>query len=163
MSGVRTWFFSAHRFSRLACSPGPWDSEPDKVQWIDPATGLDCLIHRNPGGALCGYVGVPPGHPCHGRGYNAVHDMLPGLRVHGGLTFSDSCALEESADGHGICHVPEPGRPADVWWLGFDCAHEGLRGDLVPRGGWCPSGAVYRDLAYVRDQVTSLARQLAAG
>ena len=41
---------------------GAWQDEPDKVQWIDEETGLDCLIVRNPGGALCGYVGVAEGH-----------------------------------------------------------------------------------------------------
>ena len=40
-------------------SRGPWDNEPDKAQWIDEASGYDCLIVRGGGGALCGYVGVP--------------------------------------------------------------------------------------------------------
>jgi hypothetical protein len=66
---------------------GAWDQEPDKVQWIDEATGLDCLIVRNGGGALCGYVGVGPSHPSHQQDYNDVD-----VDVHGGLTFSDTCA-----------------------------------------------------------------------
>jgi hypothetical protein len=45
------------------------------------------------------------------------------IYVHGGLTFADSCSDEVREDGGGICHIPYPGRPADVWWLGFDCAH----------------------------------------
>jgi hypothetical protein len=45
---------------------GEWDDEPDKMQWQDEATGLPCLIVRGPVGALCGYVGVPEGHPCFG-------------------------------------------------------------------------------------------------
>jgi hypothetical protein len=54
----REWMF-------LDKSKWPYASkEPDKVQWRDQVTGLTCLIVRvNPGGALCGYVGVPPGHP----------------------------------------------------------------------------------------------------
>lgn len=49
---------------------GAWSDEADKVQWVDEATGLDCLIVRNNGGALCGYVGVPESHPLYGVGYS---------------------------------------------------------------------------------------------
>lgn len=49
---------------------GEWTREPDKVQWKDAATGLDCLILRGPIGALCGYVGVQASHPWHGIEYN---------------------------------------------------------------------------------------------
>lgn len=66
---------------------GPWQSEPDKRQWRDEATGLPCLIVRGPSGALCGYVGVPATHPLHGKEYDAAD-----VEVHGGLTFSDHCA-----------------------------------------------------------------------
>lgn len=33
---------------------GPWQHEPDKMQYEDPDTGLPCLIVRNAVGALCG-------------------------------------------------------------------------------------------------------------
>jgi hypothetical protein len=65
---------------------GPWQNEPDKVQYPDPHTGLPCLIVRNPMGALCGYVGVPKDHPAYGRHYDQVD-----ADVHGGLTFSGHC------------------------------------------------------------------------
>jgi hypothetical protein len=82
---------------------GPWQHEADKVQWVDGATGLDCLIVRGPSGALCGYVGVPEGHPLHGKGYNQCpqsppceesycgHSAESRFHVHGGITFADSC------------------------------------------------------------------------
>lgn len=158
----RTWSFE----DKTKWSRGPWDSEPDKVQWIDPATGLDCLIHRGPSGALCGYVGVPPGHKYHGVEYDGVYhwDEEEGRsfpEVHGGLTFSDSCSDKTSENGRGICHIPEPGRPADVWWLGFDCAHSG---DYCPKydsdESFSPLG-IYRELSYVKREVSSLAEQLA--
>ena len=130
--------------------PGSWDVEPDKVVWIDEATGLDCMIHRNHYGALCGYVGVPPGHPYHHKPYDETGE----LDVHGGITYASLCSGD-------ICHVPEPGRPHDVWWLGFDCAH--LLRDVVPgfmqyseMGG----RGTYKDIEYVRAEVTSLAAQL---
>ena len=139
--------------------PGLWQDEPDKVQWIDEATDLDCLVVRNGGGALCGYVGVPPGHPLHGMDYDAVDDKT-NIRVHGGLTFSDACQ-EHAEEGRGVCHVPEPGRPADVWWLGFDCAHHG---DLSPKwdSEYAMFGGFYKDLGWVRSEVARLARQVAA-
>lgn len=49
---------------------GPWDNEPDKIQWQDEVTGLPCLIVRGPVGALCGYVGVPKSHPAYGLSYD---------------------------------------------------------------------------------------------
>ncbi|MFW6056647.1 MAG: hypothetical protein ACOC9B_05000 [Chloroflexota bacterium] len=119
---MQTW---THEESPLRASDGPrgpWDGEPDKAQWVDEATGLDCLIVRNHSGALCGYVGVPKGHPLYGMDYDEVHAAIPSLGVHGGLTFASTCD-EDAPEGYGICHIPLPGRPADVWWLGFDTAH----------------------------------------
>lgn len=156
-----------------AWGSGPWQDEPDKVQWVDEGTGLDCLIVRGPSGALCGYVGVGPDHPWHGKGYSrCLRDCgedwcshSPGtlVEVHGGLTFADACAESEDPS-HGICHVPEPGRPEHVWWFGFDCAHSG---DVTPasnaRMSWRASyDEHYRDLGYVERQVARLAQQIAA-
>lgn len=146
---------------------GPWQSESDKLQWTDPATGLPCLIVRNDGGALCGYCGVSEGHPWFGSDYSADElDASLGLviDVHGGLTFAGHC--QEGNKEHGICHVVEPGEPDRVWWFGFDCAHSG---DLCPayavmvsplRSVFRRPPSTYRDLAYVRAEVTSLAVQL---
>lgn len=140
-----------HQVDRTGWSSGPWDAESDREEW-KTAAGLPGLMARNRMGAWCGYVAVPPGHPYHGKGY----DDVP-VDAHGELTYSDSCF------GH-ICHVPEPGEPDDVWWLGFDCAHAF---DLVP--GMVRPGIplrsymnndVYRDVAYVRAEVEQLAAQL---
>lgn len=134
--------------------PGPWNNEPDKVQWVDPTTDLDCLIVRGPSGALCGYVGVYRDHPAYGKDYEDVD-----VQVHGGLTFAAKC---QEHDPEGICHVPEPGRDGDVWWLGFDCAHAY---DLMPVTFSYPDytvfqGDVYRDINYVTAECESLALQL---
>jgi hypothetical protein len=158
---------------------GPWTSEPDKVHWIDPETDLDCLAVRNGRGAWCGYVGLPPGHRLHGVGYDECvqpgecthewcyeHTPNAAVEVHGGLTFAGSCNESDKGEGHGICHVPLPGRPHDVWWLGFDAAQ---LGDLTPydaalraREGDHRGEDVYRDLDYIKAECASLARQLAA-
>jgi len=101
-----------HAVDRTGWPPGAWDNEPDRDEWR--AHGFPCLIVRNRYGALCGYVGLPPGHPLHGKDYS--DDETADLDVHGGLTYANACA------GH-ICHVPREGEPAEVWWLGFDCGH----------------------------------------
>lgn len=136
---------------------GPWMNEPDKLQWQDDATGLPCLIVRNSHmtGSLCGYVGLPSNHPDAGKGYDDVD-----VEVHGGLTYSDFCQ-PHADESIGICHVPAPGESDRVWWLGFDCSHAF---DLSPamRAFSRPDGDVYRDIDYVKGQVTHLAAQLKA-
>jgi len=148
---------------------GPWQTEPDRVDWQH--AGLPCLALRGPdhAGHWCGYVAVPPGHPLHGKDYDA-----PDVSVHGGLTYADRCRDH-------ICHVPQPGEPDDVWWFGFDCAHGG---DFIPamhartRGLGYPFDDraydhatavaadtwmvdVYRTIDYVQDETNRLAEQLA--
>lgn len=156
---------------KTAWGPGPWQDEPDKAQWVDPTTGLDCLIVRNGGGALCGYVGLPAGHPWHGKDYSECltrcgedwcyeHSPEAAVRVHGGLTFADACA-NTADESRGICHVPLPGRPHDVWWFGFDCAHSGDESPAYSRKYGFGDHEVYRDVAYVVAECTDLARQLA--
>jgi hypothetical protein len=162
---------------------GPWQNEPDHVQWQDPATDLVCLAVRVPwAGQWCGYVGVPEGHPAFGLNYEEVDKLGPrhkdaegyewgGLRVHGGLTFADFC--QEGEEGTGICHVPQPGQPERVYWLGFDMAHAG---DIMP-GMDAQLRAIghepiryapiwgdddeYRTLEYVQAECAHLADQLA--
>lgn len=90
---------------KSAWGVGPWQSEPDKLQW-QTAAGLLGLIVRNNGGALCGYVGISATHPYFGINYSGCTltpkcdelycSHLPELDVHGGLTFSD------------FCHAPTP-------------------------------------------------------
>lgn len=144
--------------------PGPWQDEPDKVQWMDEQTGLPCLIVRAPStGALCGYVGVAHGHPAYLADYDSVE-----ADVHGGLTFAGPCQKGVPIES-GVCHVPALGEVDDVWWLGFDCAHafdvmpamNALRAtiwkDLPPLK---EMRDVYRDIAYVKAEVAALAAQL---
>jgi hypothetical protein len=143
---------------------GPWQSEPDKKQWEDPATGMPCLIVRGPAGALCGYVGVALGHPCFGRDY--CHEAVTALEVHGGITFGNRCQ-PNAPEARGICHKVGKGENDEVWWLGFDCAH---LHDLCPmiellhwRGlhGQRQRDETYKDWAYVTREVEKLAQQLA--
>lgn len=145
---------------RSEWGPGPWDDEPDKISWTDESTDLPCLLVRNGMGVWCGYVAVEPGHPLHGTDYWGLN-----LDVHGGLTFSSYCA-EEGAEAGNICHVPGPGKPANVWWYGFDSGHAW---DLVPSmlRMWRELGDAlvginhsYRTASYMRTECERLARQL---
>lgn len=150
--------------------PGPWHDEPDEKRWTDETTGLECLVHRGPSGAWCGYVGVPEGHPAHGKDYYRsdfpLEDVLSGkamkdvhaqhqinsIEVHGGMTYAGSDEL----------------RSTDRHWFGFDCAHAG---DFCPKyddisklgrdTGW-GTKEEYRTMDYAMSETASLARQLAA-
>lgn len=149
---------------------GDWTTEPDKLSWTDPNTGMPCLIVRGPAGALCGYVGVTEGHPLFGNSEPYEIDV----DVHGGLTYGDACFPSDD-EGRHICHVPKAGESDHVWWLGFDCAHAfdfapGMewtvrqaylaKGEPVPECFSRNDYNVYRNVAYVMSECASLAAQL---
>jgi hypothetical protein len=147
-----------YRFvEKAGWGPGPWQEEPDKVQWADGGTGLACLARRNArNGSWCGYVGVGNAHPAYGKDHTAVD-----VSVHGGLTYSEAC--EEDDKEYGICHIAGPGEEEPLWWFGFDCAHAwdllpGLRAQLPEALSW--PGDIYRTLAYVKSECADLAKQL---
>jgi hypothetical protein len=133
---------------------GVWDDEVDKMQWVDEAPGLPCLIVRTPYGHLCGYVAVDKSSPFYGREVSSLREIFS---VHGGITLADH---EDSFDGNGqirFCEldVIEP------WLIGFDCGHkfdyspEATKFDFAPRD---PNR--YRTFEYVKNEVTQLAHQI---
>lgn len=146
------------RMKRSGWAPGPWDSEQDIYEWIDPTTGLYCRILRVPHrGHLCGYVRVPRG----------VRNSSRRLQCHGGTTFDKK--MKKS-------RYFKAGR-----WVGFDCAHlgdlspgmeaeiRGLPAELgdaamrllqSPYDGVSFGPSQYRNVAYCLDQVTELASQV---
>ena len=152
-SSVQSWTFR----NRSDWGKGPWNDENiDKKVWVDKSTGLDCMIHRNHSGSWCGYAAVKPGHPLYGRDYNNYEDLIDLHEVHGGLTFSGGChGMNE--DGSGICHPADDGQ--HVWWFGFDCSH---CFDLSPINYGGGADSDYRDESYVTEQVTLLAKLIAA-
>lgn len=132
---------------------GPWDDEPDKVQWPDEATGLPCIALRNDwSGHWCGYVGVAPGHPEYGQSHdNVVYS------AHGGVNFSAMCP-PDADPATDVCHVPGPGEPDHAWWFGFDCCHAW---DRWPADREPMPHAVYRTLDFVKAECAKLALQIA--
>jgi hypothetical protein len=163
-----------YRFARCnkeAWGGGEWDNEPDKIQFEDYDTKMPCLIVRNHGGALCGYVGVTKEHPLFEVNYSSCskaggcgedyckHSPESTLEVHGGITFSNGC----SEDPNGICHTVEKGEDDKVWWFGFDCGHSC---DFHPAfaneriGSLLNENGTYKNVAYVKNQIKGLALQL---
>ncbi|MFD1949466.1 hypothetical protein ACFSGX_01630 [Sphingomonas arantia] len=161
---------------------GPWLGEADKVAWLDPSTGYECIMMRDsPEGFLSGYVGVPEGHPLFGWEHKAVPLDL-GIEVHGGLTYSCVCQdgpsprLSLVLEAQRICHVLIAAAPlqhatdyrahGDAWWFGFRCDHVY---DVVPgaqrhrrRFMAAETAAEYRDDAYVVCEILNLAAQMKA-
>lgn len=146
--------------------PGPWQDEPERVDFTH--AGMSCLaLRHSENGHWCGYVGVPREHPLYGKVWTETPEISD-LDAHMGVNYSAAC------DG-AICHVPAPGMPDDVWWLGCDFGHSF---DLSPaiaarERAWdlhqlrksreLPEfmREVYRPLPYVRHVIERLAEQLA--
>jgi hypothetical protein len=130
---------------------GPWQDEPDRLEWRSPGSELPRMAIRNHFGAWCGYVGVPKGHRLFGKVWDDPE--CESIEVHGGITYGNTCAGI-------ICHVPQPGESDHVWWLGFDCAHAF---DYTPGMAVRFGEDVYRDVAYIIHETERLARQCEAG
>ena len=173
---------------RALWAPGPWSDEPDREHWVDPATGLDCLCVRGPFGSWCGYVGLPADHALHGSDTDEKV-TIPGdaanLPVNGAAIIPAFIAafkydqgspsetyLNAALDCHGGINFAAPsngrsigrtfGVEDDLWWLGFDCGHyrdgQPLKADPGPFDNWMQG--TYRNLRYVRSEVSRLAAQL---
>jgi hypothetical protein len=131
-------------------STTPWVGEPDCLKYTDPETQYQCLILRSPwGGTLNGYVRVPRTHPLY-LVDGTPNKALWNIDVHGGVTLAGKLLRRTGGLYRGR-------------WIGFDCAHFG---DLIPTllaiTPNLVAGDTYRDIQYVRQQVTSLAEQLKA-
>ncbi len=144
----------------MSNNPKPWEVEPDYLKYRDPATGLLCVIKRTMMGHLCGYARLPHDYRRLQRrawvwnGRNRVAWDMPGqnsIAVHGGITFASNSGLRRPTGG------TLRGR-----WVGFDCAHAD---DLVPgvitHAPSLEGISVYRDIAYVKQELVDLCRQIA--
>ena len=108
------------------------------------AAGFAYLITRHEMmGHLIGLVALPTTHPLYGVHYHNLAD----ISVHGGLSFSGP------REDH--CHAFLELVRQSAWWVGFHCAHAGDRCPIILGSG------VYRDMAFVKAEVDSLANQLA--
>lgn len=144
-----------------------------------------CSIWRNKMGVLCGYIGVPRGHPWYGEEYSEIN-----AHVHGGITYTEhelyghpntvtrlQDRVEHASDGvmrdfyqrHLDRELDHQGDSRefphvtglDIWWLGFDCGHAY---DYIPALSMIPNITTkecFRDEEYVRKEITSLVSQAA--
>lgn len=152
MSVTRTYNFVDKR----AWGPGAWLDEPDKVQWTDEMTGLPCLAVRHDRlGHWCGYVGVAKGHPDFRVSRKQLRRQLI---AHRDVNYAAFC--QEGGEEQGVCHIPEPGQPDRVWWIGFDCGHAGDLSPGLDMGDYLRSVCRYRTLTYVQEICGMLALQL---
>lgn len=119
--------------------PGPWQQEPDFLEWRDPATDLKCRIRRNGVGSLCGYV-------CIGEDWKG---NVNSLDVHGGITF-DGHMGGMGADEHLQNEV----------WVGFDCSHYGDLSPTTTKFSPSRDHETYRNMDYVYRECCSLAWQV---
>lgn len=132
---------------------GEWTNEKHRYEFKH--AGFNCLILRNSVMfVLCGYVGIPEGHPYYEKDYDKMDD----INVHGGVTYS--------GDSHMHIRLEEDvGR--ELWWVGFDCCHWK---DLMPatflsaisflRDKDDNFSTIYRNVDWVKKEVESLAEQL---
>lgn len=174
---------------RSSWGSGPWDSEPDKLQW-ETRSGLTGLLHRNSFGAWCGYVAIERNHPLFEVHYTQSTEVLRermnermeeevgecppfGVMIRAMFGGEMEPTPEIAFNVHGgITFASESHIRKDdgsgiyledddreVWFFGFDCSHAG---DLSPgmRKYHLIGDEVYRDMAYAAEQVESLAEQI---
>tara|TARA_Y100000296_G_scaffold79468_1_gene103460 strand:+ start:32017 stop:32700 length:684 start_codon:yes stop_codon:yes gene_type:complete len=152
---------------------GPWNGEPDKLAWKDAASGLDCILLRQPSGVWGAFVAVSPSHPLWGFECDAIPSPLD-LTGHGEIDYAETCAVYEPEETR-ICHVgahrqsgarvpnDEHDHTGDAWWFG--CSAD-KPGDYVPHSPQPilarEHGETYRDIDYMYEVAVDLAGQLAA-
>lgn len=85
-----------------------WMAEPNE-KFLPAKDGIEALIMRSTWyGGLCGYIGVPEGHPAYEN--RSVWEEVDD--VHGGWTrFDADNFLTRTKKG--------------LYWVGFDCNHSG--------------------------------------
>lgn len=154
----------------------PWVGEPDREEWVDEITGLRCLILRHSSMRhLCGYVAVPEAHSLHGKGCSDEVDLPESFKDRtydkdrtpviamfcaGDALKRGKVNIELALDVHGGVTFAGELRGEEGYWFGFDCAHSGdLSPGLSIEVGHM-RGDIYRDIGYVRREVTGLAKQL---
>lgn len=165
------------KINKESWGDGPWNTEKDHEQWVDPVTNYHCIINRTHStGALCGYVGIPKGHFLYGREYNdkikkpdnfdeITTEGLPIISIFANKECVDSkeMPVDWLLKAHGGITWSGPhflSSEEDLWYFGFDCSHSG---DICPAydHDWAvESNYEYRDFEYVKNWVKRLAHQL---
>jgi hypothetical protein len=105
----------------------------------------DLTLFRN-GGFANGYVVIPKGHPLWGLHYTS--ELVEGLNVHGGITFSEK--VDEDMISHPTFGAELTDEDLGSWVIGFDTRH---RGDTLKK--W-PQVKVEKEVIKLLKQVENL-------
>ena len=139
---------------------------PETIRDWTTEAGLSAMIRQVcmpfVGTWLCGYVGVPQGHPLHGRNFGehvpelagayekamdgpvGVRGIIPAICARDGVA-----SMDLVFNVHGSVTYAGRGWSDDgLWWIGFDCQHAG------DEDGHC-------DESYVANECELLAKQIA--
>lgn len=123
--------------------PEPYVEEFNAIQLLSE---MPAIAVRNWLGAWCGYVGISKSHRLYGKDPYDYYDEMP--QPHGGITFHQHSPTYDFAIG-----MPN----ANLWWLGFDCAHYG---DFCPHGSVLNTPAEYRNIDYVINNLHEMVEAL---
>jgi hypothetical protein len=155
---------------------GEWTDEPDRLNYKTDEGFDAAIIRTSHSGCLCGYVGVPAGHPWYGMGYSAEvaptkaqieapvdidkRSAISLLIAALGEAGTESVRLDCLLNVHGGLTyadngIAEFGEDPSLWYFGFDCAHSG---DASPAYDF---HGTYRDIEYVKREIAALSKQLA--
>ena len=115
----------------------PYEEDFNAVQLLSE---MPAVAVRDWSGAWCGYVGLTKSHPLYDLGYVDNYDKMP--HPHGDLTYAWHNAKFDACVG-----LPN----AHLWWLGFDCAHQGDFTPALP----CADGT-YRNIDYVVSELLDM-------
>lgn len=132
-----------HTFDKSRWAHGAWFSEPDRAEWIDDGTGLQCSAVRGPLGAWFGYVEIPAGHPWFEQEIDLGQPVLREVRA------------------------DVIGAGDEGWWIGFGCDKPGEMKIIpflaeVEAGDLRPRAFLYRTLEYVKTECHRLAEVVVA-
>jgi hypothetical protein len=132
---------------------GEWQQEPDRIEWV--YLDFPCLIVRQDGGWLCGYVGIPPTHPYYGK--DMLDNEIKEIQVHRKITLSE--ISQQSDDPRAVCYRLLPNYD-NYWWIGFDCCHSEDALPIMMNFYRFQDSASYKNVEFVKNEVEYLAREL---
>ena len=143
-----------HKPQRAWSMPKGYENEPDYVKgWI---LGMPYRIQRHPEmGHLCGYIRLPKDHPW----MKDAAKKKPTRTLRGKYRFDAKGYFARgisSINVHGDVTYYGGLRRGNGLWIGFDCAHYM---DFVPGQRHHFENTEYRDVAYVKKELESIAEQ----
>lgn len=147
-------YLETYVYDKAGWTAGQWSSEPDKVQWQDPLSGIPCLIVRQRG-LWSSYAGLNQTYTIYGQTASALDALL----IVGGLEVTYAAVADNSGRPLAIVHTPEAGEPGGLWWVGVGACHDSeLLTDEDPMLG--VDDETYRNMRYAMGISQALAEEM---